>query len=263
MNKYILSVIISLQATGLFAGSFESLPTRDGVKLPFFYEKPDQAKAVVVLFQGGSGRIGVSGTKEKGWIQQDKAFLSGGANRFSKNGLAVAIVDTPSDRRDLNGGFRNSAEHNQDIKKLFDFLVLDNPSIPIWFIGTSNGSLTAAGAAAVINDSAVGGIVLTSTVTEEHTFSIGKRFVHPIYRANLQQVTVPVLIIHHKLDRCNHSLYHPIDALTKAFPNAKKVELISVEGGSDISDACNGGYHQFLGQEQEVTDIISKWILSN
>jgi hypothetical protein len=51
--------------------------------------------------------------------------------------------------------------------------------------------------------------------------------------------------------------------LTKAFPNSKKVELISVEGGSDNSDPCNGGYHQFLGQEQEVTDMISKWILAN
>ncbi len=263
MKKYILSVLLGLQVTVLFAGSLEELPTRDGVKLPFLYEKPAQAKAVVVLFQGGGGNIGVTGSKEKAWIQRDKAFLSGGADRFSKNGLAVAVVDAPSDRSDLNGGFRNSAEHNTDIKKLVEFLRKDNSNLPVWLIGTSNGSLTVTGASIAMSDVPVAGVVLTSTVTEEHGWSIGQKFIHPVYRADLTKVTVPVLIVHHKLDRCKHSLYQPVEALTKAFPNSKKVELISVDGGSDNSDPCNGGYHQFLGQEQEVTDMISKWILAN
>jgi pimeloyl-ACP methyl ester carboxylesterase len=263
MKKYFYSFALALQVATSFAGSFEQLPTRDGVKLPFLYEKPEQAKAVVVLFQGGGGSIGVNGSKDKGWIQRDKAFLSGGADRFSKNGLVVAVVDAPSDRGDLNGGFRNSVEHNLDIKKLVEFLKSDNPNLPVWLIGTSNGSLTAAGAAVALNESPVFGIVLTSTVTEEHPWSIGQKFVHPVYRADVTKVTVPVLIVHHKLDRCKHSLYQPVDALAKAFPNAKKVELISVEGGSDNSDPCNGGYHQFLGQEQEITDLIAKWMLSN
>jgi pimeloyl-ACP methyl ester carboxylesterase len=263
MKKQLLFFVLVLQAFTSFAGSYEQLPTRDGVKLPFLYEKPEQPKAVVVLFQGGGGSIGVNGSKEKGWIQRDKAFLSGGSSRFSKNGLVVAVVDAPSDRSDLNGGFRNSQEHNQDIKKLVEFLKTDNPNLPVWLIGTSNGSLTAAGASIALSETPVAGIVLTSTVTEEHGWSIGQKFVHPVYRADLTKVTVPVLIVHHKLDRCKHSLYQPVEALAKAFPNSKKVELISVDGGSDNSDPCNGGYHQFLGQEQEVTDMISKWILSN
>lgn len=263
MKKILFALLLAAQTTVLLAGSFEQLPTRDGVKLPFLYEKPEQAKAVVVLFQGGGGNIGVNGSKDKGWIQRDKAFLSGGATRFSKNGLAVAVVDAPSDRSDLNGGFRNSAEHNQDIKTLVEFLRKDNPNLPVWLVGTSNGSLTVTGASIALSDTQVAGVVLTSTVTEEHPWSIGQKFVHPVYRADLTKVNVPVLIVHHKNDRCKHSLYQPVEALTKAFPSSKKVELISVEGGSDNSDPCNGGYHQFLGQEQEVTDMISKWILAN
>lgn len=262
MKTYLISFVLALQITPLFAGSFEALPTREGVKLPFLYEKPDQPKAVVVLFQGGGGGIGVNGTKDKGWVRMDKTFLSGGATRFSKNGLVVAVVDAPSDRSDLNGGFRNSAEHNHDIKKLVEFLKSDNPNLPVWLIGTSNGSLTAAGAAVALHESPVAGIVLTSTVTEEHAWSVGQKFLHPVYRADLKKVTVPVLIVHHQNDRCKHSPYAPIEALTKAFPNAKKVELISVQGGSDNNDPCNGGYHQFLGQEQEVTDMIAQWILT-
>jgi pimeloyl-ACP methyl ester carboxylesterase len=263
MKRIFCAILIFLQVSVSFAGSFYELSTREGVKLPFLYEKTEQAKAIVVLFQGGGGNIGVVGSKDKGWIQRDKAFLSGGAPRFSKNGLVVAVVDAPSDRSDLNGGFRNSAEHNQDIKLLVEFLRKDNPNLPVWLIGTSNGSLTAVGASVALNDSPVAGIVLTSTVSEEHSWSIGQKFVHPVYRANLNKVTVPVLIVHHKHDRCKHSPYQPIDTLSKAFPNSKKVDLISVEGGSDNSDPCNGGYHQFLGQEQEVTDQISRWILNN
>ena len=181
----------------------------------------------------------------------------------NRSGSIHAVVDSPSDRSDLNGGFRNSQEHNQDIKRLVEFLKADNPNLPIWLIGTSNGSLTAAGASIAVGETYVAGIVLTSTVTEEHTWAMGQKFVHPVYRADLTKVTVPVLIVHHKLDRCKHSLYQPIEALIKAFSNSKKVELISVDGGSDNSDPCNGGYHQFLGQEQEVTDLITNWIISN
>lgn len=263
MKHLFLALVFLFNAVAVFAGSFQELPTRDGVKLPFLYEKPEQAKAIVVLFQGGGGNIGVTGSSDKGWVKRDGAFLSGGAVRFAKNDLVVAVVDAPSDRSDLNGGFRNSAEHNQDIKKLIEFLRKDNSNLPVWLIGTSNGSLTAAGASIAMNDAPVSGIVLTSTVTEEHSWAMGRKFVHPVYRADLTKVTVPILIVHHKMDRCKHSPYQPIDALSKAFPNSKKVELISVEGGSDNSDPCNGGYHQFLRQEQEVTDLISKWILVN
>lgn len=261
MKRLTLFVLLMLQTFSLWAGGFKEVATREGVKLPFFYEKPANAKAIVVLFQGGGGSIGVKGSAENGWIMRDKAFLAGGAPRFAKNNLVVAVVDAPTDRADLNSGFRNSNEHNQDIQKLVEFLRADNPGLPIWLIGTSNGSLTAVGASLALQATPVSGLVLTSTVTEEHPWSMGQRYVHPVYRADVSKVTVPVLIVHHKNDRCKHSLYQPIDALAKAFTNTKKVEVITIEGGQDNSEPCNGGYHQFLGQEQEVTDQIAKWIL--
>lgn len=263
MKRLLLVAAFALHTTAIFAGSFQEIPTRNGVKLPFLYEKTVDAKAVVVLFQGGGGNIGVSGSADRGWIKRDAFFLSGGAPRFARNKLVVAVVDTPSDRSDLHGGFRNSAEHNQDIRKLVEFLRQDNPNLPIYLIGTSNGSLTVAGASVTMNDAPVAGVVLTSTVTEENSSSSGQKVVHPVYRVDLTKVTVPVLIVHHKLDRCSYSPYHKIDALTKAFPSASKVELITIEGGSDNSAPCNGGYHQFIGVEQDASNLISSWILNN
>lgn len=261
MKHLTLFVLLTLQTFCLWAGGYQEVATREGVKLPFFYEKPANAKAIVVLFQGGGGGIGVMGSAENGWIKRDKAFLSGGAPRFAKNNLVVAVVDAPTDRADLNSGFRNSNEHNQDIQKLVEFLRADNPGLPIWLIGTSNGSLTAVSASLAIKDKPIDGVVLTSTVTQEPSWAIAQRYTHPVYRADVSQVTVSVLIVHHINDRCKHSPYEPIDALAKSFKRAKKVEVITIEGGQDNSDPCNGGYHQFLGQEQEVTDQIAKWIL--
>ena len=264
MKKRILGLfVLSLVAANALAGGLRKIPTRPDVSITFMYEKPEGATGVVVLFQGGGGNPGVMGNESRAWIRYDKAFLSGGEQRFVKNRLVTAIVDPPSDRRDLNNGFRNSADHNIDIAKLVEFLRSDNPGLPVWLIGTSNGSLTAAGAAIAMDSSPPAGIVLTSTVAEEHRSFIGKRYVHPIYRADLSKVRVPVLLVHHVADRCEHSKFAPIVDLMKAFPNAPKVDLIKMEGGQDNQDPCNGGYHQFLGQEQEVTDKIAQWLEAN
>ena len=264
MKKRILSLfILSLVTANALAGGLRIIPTRPDVSISFIYEKPEGATGVVVLFQGGGGNPGLMGNESKAWVRHDKTFLAGGEQRFAQNKLVTVIVGPPSDRKDLNNGFRNSTEHNIDIAKLVEFLRSDNPGLPVWLIGTSNGSLTAAGAAIAMDITPPAGIVLTSTVTEEHRLSIGQRYAHPIYRADLSKVRVPVLVVHHVADRCEHSRFAPIANLVKAFPNAPKVDLIKVEGGQDNQDPCNGGYHQFLGQEQEVTDRIAQWLAAN
>lgn len=262
MKKICICLAVFITTISANAGIVKKIPTRQGVTISFFYEKPEDAKAVVVLFQGGGGTPGVIGDETNGWVKNDRAFLAGGAPRFAKNKIVAVVVDPPSDRSDLNSDFRNSTEHNADIEKLVEFLRSDNPGLPVWLIGTSNGSLSAAGASISMASNPPAGIVLTSTVTSEHKWAIGRKYAHPVYRADLSKVKVPVLIVHHALDRCSHSLFEPISDLVKAFPNSIKVELIKIEGGQDNNDPCNGGYHQFLGIEQDVTDQISNWIKS-
>ena len=55
---------------------------------------------------------------------------------------------------------KTAAEHNQDIKTLVEFLRKDNPNLPVWLVGTSNGSLTVTGASIALSDTQVAGVVL-------------------------------------------------------------------------------------------------------
>lgn len=240
--------------------SFREIPTREGVKQRLVYQKANEPFASAVLFQGGPGAIGAAGSEEKGWVRHDGFFLSGGAGRFAETGISAAAVDSPSDRGNLNSGFRSTPEHAQDTAAVIAFLRKEAPGKPVCLIGTSNGSLSATSGAALLGDQGPDCIVLTSSVSIKPQSSIVARFAHVFTDADLTRIKVPVLIVHHKNDSCKHTPYEPMLGYVKAFPNSPKVDFITVEGGQDHSDSCSRGHHQFLGIEREVTAQISDWI---
>ena len=254
---FALTIALCVSAQDL---SMREIPTREGVKQKFVYQKAVEPFASAVLFQGGPGAIGVSGSEAKGWVKLDGAFLSGGAGRFAQAGVSAAAVDAPSDRSNLNSGFRSSPEHAKDIAAVVAFLRQQAPQKPVCLVGTSNGSLSATSSAAVLGDKGPDCIVLTSSVGIKPTSSIVQRFVHTFSDADLTKINVPVLIVHHKGDRCSHSPFEPMQGQVKSFVNSPRVDLLAIEGGQDHSDSCNRGYHQFLGIEEQVTKQIADWI---
>ena len=86
------------------------IPTRPQVTQRFVYLAPENPKAAAILFAGGDGGL---------QIQSDGTFKGGADNflvrtrqLFAQQGLAVAVIDAPSDRQNgsfLGGGFRESA----------------------------------------------------------------------------------------------------------------------------------------------------------
>ncbi len=240
---------------------FMQIPSRAGVKQPFLYSKAASPVAVAILFPGGGGRIGAAGSAENGWARES-SFLSGGARRFTDNGITAAVFETPSDKGDLNGGYRNTPEHNQDVAALIAFLRKDNPGLPIWLVGVSNGPLSATSAAANLGKMGPDGIVLTSSVSVEHIIS-GQRNAHPYWAAKLNQIEVPVLIVHHKNDGCSHTPYEAMQKSLPSFTKAPKTHLITMEGGSARGNPCADGYHLYVGIEAETTKQIADWIKAN
>ena len=211
--------------------------------------------------QGGSGAIGASGSKDKGWARID-GFLSSGTSRFAANGISAAAIDAPSDRGDLNNGFRSSVEHIQDIVAVISFLRQQSPLSPVCLVGTSNGSLSATSGAAQLGDQGPDCIVLTSSVSVKPTGLFVPKYAHFFADADLAKIKVPVLILHHKEDKCKHTPFEPMAGYVSAFKNSPKVDLIAVEGGQDNGDSCNRGHHQYLGIEGQVTQQIAEWIKS-
>lgn len=256
------AALLALFSTAVFAQnlSFREIPTREGVKQRFVYQEATEPFASAVLFQGGPGAIGAFGSEERGWVRLDAGFLSGGATRFAVAGVSAAAVDSPSDKGNLNSGFRSTPEHAQDIAAVTAFLRKEAPGKPVCLIGTSNGSLSATSGAALLGDKGPDCIVLTSSVSVKPQSSLIARFAHAFTDADLTKIKVPVLIVHHKNDSCKHTPYEPMPGFVKAFPHSPRVDFITVEGGQDHSDSCNRGHHQFLGIEREVTARIAEWM---
>ena len=227
----------------------KELPTRPNVTVRFIYAKAQNPIASAVLFQGGSGRIDIrpDGTSRV------RNFLSGGAERFARSGITVAVLDAPSDRRSLDM-FRHSREHAEDIAAVIAFLRKESDR-PVWAIGTSNGSLSAASSAELLKDRGPAGIVLTSSVTNSPRTGS-----HPVTEAALDQITVPTLFVHHRYDGCRSTPYDAIPPLLARMTRARKVDLVTIEGGEGRGNSCDSGYHQYLGIEEEVTKKIADWI---
>lgn len=227
------------------------LMTRAGVTLRFVYLKAANPVASAVLFQGGSGNIGIFANGS----MRESGFLAGGGQNFVPHGISVVIPDVPSDRRHLDG-FRASAEHAQDNAALIDFLRQQAP-VPVWAVGTSNGSLSAAAAAARLQGKGPDGLVLTATVTREGRT---RGLAHVVSDTPLQDVKVPVLLVHHKDDACYVTPYGGMPGLTAALSASPKVALITAQGGSNNGNPCHGGHHQFQGIEAAVAKDIADWV---
>lgn len=245
-----LLIALALVAGGALAQvEVKELPTRPDVTIRFVYARAENPVASAVLFQGGPGNIGIF---PNGSMRVEN-FLSGGAARFTQNGISVAIVDVPSDRRSLDE-FRHTQEHAQDVAAVIAFLRQQN-KLPAWAIGTSNGSLSAATAAVLLRERGPDGIVLTSSTTSKPGPAA-----HPVTDAALDRVTVPTLFVHHKEDACRGTPYGAIPGVMASMKQARVVDLIAVEGGENRGNPCHSGYHQFLGIEATVTQQIADWI---
>jgi pimeloyl-ACP methyl ester carboxylesterase len=244
-NALSLFALFALPGTALPQPSVHTIETRPGVQLRFLYVPAENPVAAAVLFQGGYGKIGVFAN---GSIREE-GFLSGGGARFARQGISVVIPDAPSDRNTL-ASFRDTADHARDNAALIRFL-RERTRQPVWTVGISNGALSAAAAAAHLGEQGPDGVVLMSALTQEGR---NRQAAHVVTQAALQDIRVPVLLVHHRNDGCYVTPFSGMPGLQAALTGAPKVELLAIEGGNGEGNACHTGHHQFLAQEDAVTE---------
>jgi hypothetical protein len=231
------------------------IPTRPNVTQRMIVLKVDNPKAAVILFAGGHGGLQISPTGNMKW--GDGNFVVRSRQMFADHGLMVVVVDAPSDRQSppYLGGFRQEPEHVADIKAVIAW-VKQQINIPVWLVGTSRGTQSAAFIATQIIPSEGGpeGIVLTSTILTDK----GSR---PVPQMALGRIQVPTLIVHHKQDGCAHCRYEDLPQLMNKLTSVPRKELLTFEGGRTKGDPCQAmAYHGFNGIEQEVVTKIAEWI---
>jgi len=228
------------------------IPTREGVTVRVFWAPQAQARATLVLLPGGAGGIGKPG--DDGWPDGQNFLISAG-QRFAAHGVNLAMVSRASDQTDLDYPTRIGAEHLQDLHTVLA-RVRELSDAPIWIVGTSRGTVSAAALAIAERDNpAIGGVVLTSSVVQW-------RKPGALPRQSLDRIRVPVLVLHHRHDACSVCNPGEVPAILDGLSASPRKALIWMDGGAPRDgDTCGPGhYHGYAGIEDETIDAIMRWI---
>lgn len=232
------------------------IPTRTGVTQRFVLIAPEKPKAAVILFAGGDGWINI---QSDGSIKRQGNFLVRSRQLFADQGLMVVVLDAPSDRQSAPylSGYRQKPEHVADVKAVIAWLK-QRANVPVWLVGTSRGSQSAAYVATRLagSDGGPDGIVLTSTIlTDPRSPAVPEM--------ELSRLQIPVLVAHHKQDGCKLCRFSDMSRLMdKLAPLARK-ELLAFDGGISEADPCEArAFHGFNGIEAHVVARISGWIVA-
>jgi hypothetical protein len=232
------------------------ISTRPGVTQRMLVLAPKNPKASAILLAGGHGGLQISANGSFGWGKGN--FLVRSRQLFADQGLLVAVVDAPSDRQNppYLSGFRGTSEHVMDQKAVIAWL-RKQAEVPVWLVGTSRGTESAAYAATYLTGSdGPDGLVLTSTIlTDSREF--------PVPALQLDRLRIPVLVVHHVDDGCNHCLYAGISKLMDKLNNSRRKELVAVKGGISQGNPCEAfAHHGFNGIESQVVEKIGTWMLA-
>ena len=252
----VVLLLVPLAVSAAWAADEEvrTIPARRGVTESFLLLRPaGPPVASLIVFAGGDGNLAMTAS---GINQLQGNFLVRTRMRWVREGFLVAILDQPSDRKSGLWNFRTTPEHAEDVKQAIAAM-RELARVPVWLIGTSMGSLSAANAAARLPEGGPDGIVLSSSVTET-----SKASYETTRHAGLGDIRVPTLVVHHKDDTCRSSPYSGAEDILKALKRAPAKELMAFEGGSPASSApCEAkAPHGYLGIEEKVVSAIGAWI---
>lgn len=250
-----LALLVLAPAVHADATRAIDIPTRPGVTQRFALIAPEKPKATVILFTGGDGWINI---QPDGSIKRQGNFLVRSRQLFADQGLMVAVLDAPSDRQSAPylSGYRQKPEHVADVKAVIAWLK-QRANVPVWLVGTSRGTQSAAYVATKLagGDGGPDGIVLTSTIlTDPRSPAVPEM--------ELSRLQIPVLVVHHKRDGCKHCQFSDMSRLMdKLAPLARK-ELFAFDGGISEGDPCEArAFHGFNGIESDVVARIAGWVL--
>lgn len=241
-----------------YAQEIVSLPTRPGVTQSYFLAGvPNTPQAVAVLFPGSGGFIRIRLEEETIKFESDN-FLVRSRIEFTKRGVVAAVLDAPSDQQSgwgMSDEFRLGADHFRDIAVVVGDLKKRFPEKPLFLIGTSRGSTSAAALGARFGQE-VSGAVLTATMFRQ----TGRQSKEPgpgLSRFDFGTIKISVLLVHHVGDQCNSTPYSGAARLSDKYP------LITVAGGSPPqSGPCDAlSAHGFLGKESETVEEMVNWML--
>jgi hypothetical protein len=248
-----LLAVLLFCAAPLHAQELVKLSTRPGATLSFFIAGMGAVKpqAVALLLIGGGGNINLR--MENGQVRfGQQNFLPRSRREFIAEGILPVILDNPTDQQagaGMSDDFRASAAHGADLRAVIAEVKRRYPGLPVFLVGTSRSTISAAHQSRALGDE-LAGAVLSSSL-----YWLGKQ---PMLSAfDFSSVKIPLLIVHHREDACQHTPYRDAERLGARFP------LVSVKGGKPPETGpCDPlAPHGYYGKEAETVGAIAAWML--
>jgi hypothetical protein len=206
----------------------------------------------VALFPGSPGYMNLR--MEDGQIQFGLRgnFLTRARRFFLEEGYLTAVIDAPSDNQvNFWHSYRASERYGEDVKAVIEAVSKKYGALDWTFVGTSEGSVSAAHAARMLPSHAKR-VALTSSVVMPGSQGPGLRV------SDIKQITIPVLWVHHRNDPCKYTQYSRVSS----YAGETRTPLVTVTGvGDRRGDPCEPfSEHGFVGMEVKTIRAILSWI---
>ena len=240
-------------AAPLHAQELVTLPTRPGVSLSFFIANMGkvQPRAAALMLIGGGGNIRLRMEGGKPHFGQQN-FLPRTRREFIAEGILPVILDNPTDQQAGEGmtdDFRAGARHTEDLRAVLAEVKRRHPGLPVFLVGTSRSTISAAYQARALGD-ALSGAVLSSSMFRTREVPVLAVF-------DFASIRIPFVFVHHRADACHATPYYDAERLGRKYP------LVSVSGGKPPETGpCDPlSAHGYFGKEAETVAAIAAWML--
>ena len=231
-------------------GVVEDLPLQGGGFQRVLYTAARrETKGIVVMFPGGTGEIDI---EKSGHVKNAKNFVVRSDDLWRDRGYGVVLVDA-LDHQSMRGQ-RSGAAYAEVTKKIIEFAHAQ-ANVPVWVLGTSQGSIAAMNAASHAGGTPLAGLILTESV------SILGGSHETVFDAHPDGVRVPSLVVANVDDRCKVAPPSMAQSIAQSIRHAPTT-VLTVSGGTQrTQDDCGSlTPHGYYGIEENVVDGIVDWM---
>ena len=225
------------------------LPLEDGGSQRVLYAAPANPRAALVMLPGGNGMVEIG---NDGSIRRMGGnFLLRTLPLWQAQGFAVAVLTPPNGMSLL--GHRHTPAYAATIGQAVDF-VRSRANVPVWLVGTSQGSTAAVGGGARLGGK-LAGIVVASSVTGRSSSG------ETLFDSEPGLVAVPALIVANTGDACPASPPGDAPKIAAALAHAPRKEVVYMQSVAIEGPPCEAmSPHGYFGIEAATVERIAEWI---
>jgi len=208
------------------------------------------AEATLILLPGGNAGPGERIDDKP----TSRNFLARSRALFAARGFHVVVAFRPTDLRTLDTDYRHGAAHIAELEKVVTWAQSEF-NRPVWLIGTSRGTVSAAAATLALRPGRIAGLVLTSSIT-------ASRLSGAVPTQALERISVPTLVVHHRRDACRACVPDDAARMVERLQASPARGLLLIDGGANpTGDPCEAlHWHGYIGYEAETVRAITAWI---